>query len=594
MEAKLQQASILDAIFSHEKSQGDSIACTLLASDESVAQECTFAELAQQVREIAQNLRQFASPGDRAILMGSFGIDYLQVFLACLHEGVIAVPAYPPRRNRKDMRLEAIVNDCRPAIAICDEAILDTVSEQFPKIRVATIRSLNANSSGDDSVATSPVAPDSTAYLQYTSGSTAAPKGVMISHRNLLENSQAIQRAFGNTRQSVGVLWLPMFHDMGLVSGLQTLFVGYRNILIPTNSFVSKPAIWLRAISKYRGTVSGGPNFAYQHCVDRFRESDRETLDLTSWKVAYNGAEPIRSSTLDQFVERFQESGFRRESFLPCYGLAESTLFVAGGPHDVQARQLYVSRRTLGLGQTVTVGDELDDTVKLVGSGRPDSESDLLIVDPITRTVLNDRQVGEIWVRSPSIAQGYWKDAESTQADFHSRIEGPSDQDYLHTGDLGFLDDGELYITGRYKDLIIVNGRNVYPQDIEQEFETRLSDVAPNGTAAFGIEQDGQESVVVIAEASRQRYREARDGRLDGLACEIDEFRQSIWNSMNLHIWEIAFIRPGTFPRTTSGKVQRSTCRHAFLTGQFEVTIRARFKADPEVVPFGNREEQRA
>lgn len=594
VEAGVQQGSILDAIFSHERTRGDSIAYTLLASDESVAQECTFAEFVQQVREIAQNLRQVAVRGDRAVLMGSFGIDYLQVFLACLHEGVIAVPAYPPRRNRKDVRLEAIVNDCRPAIAICEEKDLGNVSAQFPKIRVATIQSLKAESSTSDPDEISLVDSDSMAYLQYTSGSTAAPKGVMISHGNLLANSRAIQHAFGNTQQSVGVMWLPMFHDMGLVSGLQTLFVGYRNILIPTNSFVTQPAIWLRVISNYRGTVSGGPNFAFQHCIDRIPASDDgDNFDLSSWQVAYNGAEPIRSSTLDQFVERFQKNGFRRVTFLPCYGLAESTLFVTGGPHQTEASRHSVDRQSLELGQTVTASQNPDGSVELISSGRPDPDAELRIVDPITRTCLNERQVGEIWVRSSSIAQGYWEDAESTQEDFHAQIESHSGGVYLRTGDIGLLHNGELYVTGRHKDLIIVNGRNVYPHDIESEFELQLTSAVPNGAAAFGIEQNGQEAVVIVAEASRQLYRDARNGQLDGLAGEIDEFRQSIWNSMNLHIWEISFIRPGTFPRTSSGKIQRSTCRDSFLDARLEVIVRSGFKADPKVVPSDSQEEQR-
>jgi len=580
--------TIFEAIDGHAHTQGNSLAYTLLAADESATAGVTYSEIDQNIRGVAHRLRQEAEPGARALVLLPFGIEFLQVFLACLYAGIIAVPAYPPRRTRGNVRLQAIADDCQPSLLLCDSRNRDTVDIAFAQkasnVRTIVIEDLESPITDGATSTTCVATSDDVAYLQYTSGSTAAPKGVAISHGNLVANLKAIQHSFGNSRQSIGVLWLPLFHDMGLVSALQTLFVGYHNVLLPTNVFVAKPATWLRAISRFGGTVSGGPNFAYQLCVDRIPVHDREELDLSSWCVAYDGAEPIRCSTLDQFHECFSNAGFRRSAFFPCYGLAESTLFVAGGPSGVESPRLIVDRRALESSRVELVEKANVDSIEMVSCGRLDPSAELLIVDPGSSMPRNDGHVGEIWLRGPSIARGYWGNVETPEADFTA---SPGDQPeigFLQTGDLGFLHDGELYVTGRRKDLVIVNGRNVYPQDIESEFEVQIRFAMQHGTAAFGIDDGRQEHVVIVAEASRQSFRATRDNDLSQLATEVDRFRQAIWNSMNLHIWEIAFVRPGTFPRTTSGKIQRRVCRDGFLNHQLNVIVRIPFKGDPERV----------
>ncbi|TWT91992.1 fatty acyl-AMP ligase [Stieleria varia] len=582
-------ATILDAIFAHEQSQGDAIACSLLGRDEAVEQQCTFAELARGVRQLSTALREQVPSGERAMLALPFGIDYLQAFLACLHAGIIAVPAYSPRTNRQDDRFTAMMSDCQPIAVLCDKNDRDPIAAQSTDVRIIALQELRGEKSPNVICLAKP---DSVAYLQYTSGSTSTPKGVMITNSNLVANNRAIRDAFGNRTDSVGVMWIPMFHDMGLVSGLQCLFVGYRNVIFATNHFIARPGMWFRAISKYGGTVTGGPNFAFQVCVDRIADDELDGLDLSSWKVAYNGAEPIRASTLDRFTERFGRIGFRSTMHFPCYGLAESTLFVSGGPAGFESPRLRLDRRSLESG-LVLFSDEggTGDTTELVSSGRPDPESDVQIVAPETSRVTADDQIGEILIDSPSVAKGYWNDPQATASDFGVTIPDHPGARYMRSGDLGFLHDGELFVTGRHKDLVIVNGRNVFPQDIEAEFEAVVSASVKNGTAVFGLEVDACEQVVVVAETSRGLYRDARHGDVEQLTNDIDTFRQTVWNNMNLHIWEIVFLRPGTFPRTTSGKIRRRACRNHFLAKSLDVIVRVPFKGDPEIVSPKNTRE---
>jgi 8-amino-7-oxononanoate synthase len=421
---------------------------------------------------------------------------------------------------------------------------------------------------------------DTLAFLQYTSGSTGTPKGVMLSHENLLHNSLRIMQAFEITRSQSGVFWLPSFHDMGLIGGiLVPLYGGKFNVLMSPVAFLQKPLRWLQAISHYRATISGGPNFAYELCVRKTTPEQRAALDLSSWSLAFNGAEPVRAETIDAFCEAFAVSGFRREAFYPCYGLAESTLMVTGGMKFEPPVLRSFDAVSIETGAVATVHDGTSGSRRLVGSGRELDGQDVLIVDPQTHEPLPPDRVGEIWVSGPSVAQGYWNRPEETQATFGAMLAEPDPNapaqvvarwrpnpgPYMRTGDLGFFDNGELFVTGRLKDLIIVRGRNHYPQDLEFSVEEATPLVRAGSLAAFAVDHDGRERVVIVAELERGRRERSE------ILAAMDAIRSRLAREHEVAVEGIVFVRPNSIPKTSSGKIQRHACRRQFLDGTLEV-----------------------
>ena len=421
---------------------------------------------------------------------------------------------------------------------------------------------------------------DTLAFLQYTSGSTGTPKGVMLSHENLLHNSLRIMQAFEITRSQSGVFWLPSFHDMGLVGGiLVPLYGGKFNVLMSPVAFLQKPLRWLQAISRYRATISGGPNFAYELCVRKTTPEQRAALDLSSWSLAFNGAEPVRAETINAFCEAFAVSGFRREAFYPCYGLAESTLMVTGGMKFEPPVIRSFDAVSIETGGAVVRPDNASGARRLVGSGRELDGQDVLIVDPQTRDPLPPGRVGEIWVSGPSVAQGYWHRADETLATFSAMLAEPDPHGpaqavakwrpnpgpYLRTGDLGFFDNGELFVTGRLKDLIIIRGRNHYPQDLELSVEQATPLVRAGSLAAFAVDHDGRERVVIVAELERGRRDRSE------ITAIFETIRSRLAREHEVAAEAIVFVRPNSVPKTSSGKIQRHACRRQFLDGTLDV-----------------------
>jgi acyl-CoA synthetase (AMP-forming)/AMP-acid ligase II len=465
-------------------------AFTFLVDGENEELNITYAELDRKARALGAWLLSEGMAGKRVLLLYPSGLDFIAAFMGCLYGGAIAVPAYPPRKNRSVERIEAIAADADAAVALTTRDVVD----RFDALR-ATAPSLEhliwkVDSELDVSWADRWERPDidgsTLAFLQYTSGSTGTPKGVMLSHENLLHNSLRIMQAFEITRSQSGVFWLPSFHDMGLIGGiLVPLYGGKFNVLMSPVAFLQKPLRWLQAISKYRATISGGPNFAYELCVRKTTPEQRATLDLSSWTLAFNGAEPVRAETIDAFCEAFAPSGFRREAFFPCYGLAESTLMVTGGMKFEPPVVRSFDAASIETGSAVVRPANAPAVRRLVGSGRELDGQDVLIVDPQSCEALPPGRVGEIWVSGPSVAQGYWNRADASAETFGAMLaqphQLPSEQPvatwrpnpgpYLRTGDLGFFDNGELFVAGRLKDLIIIRGRNYYPQDLEHTVE---------------------------------------------------------------------------------------------------------------------------
>jgi 8-amino-7-oxononanoate synthase len=547
----------------------DREAYRFLIGGESTEPVLTYGELDARARAIAVRLRELASAGDRAILLFAPGLDYVAAFVGCLYAGVIAVPAYPPSPRRPDARVPGIVADCGARVALTTGALLTRLGgwrAAEPALRAVSWLATDGIDDEDGARWENPgVGPEALAMLQYTSGSTAAPRGVMLTHANLMTNLAIVHRSFAHREQDQGVFWLPPFHDMGLIGAiLQTAYVGLGTALMSPTSFLQRPLAWLEAISRFRATTSGAPNFAYDLCVDRSTPEERAALDLSSWRTAFSGAEPVRADTIERFVRAFEVAGFRREAFLPCYGLAEATLMVTGGPFGVRPAMGTFARSALERGVLEPSGAD-DESVELVASGRPIAEHDVRIVDPERGVECGEGSVGEIWVAGESVGCGYW--GRGDDGVFGARL--PSDtRRWLRTGDLGAFRGEQLFVTGRRKDVVIIGGRNIYPQDVELAAERSHPGLRPGHAAAFGVAGDGRERLVLALEVSRHAERE-------DLAPLFRAVRISTVDRVGIAPDEIVFVRQGTIPRTSSGKIRRGATRDALLDGSLVVVARS-------------------
>ena len=526
--------------------------------------------LDQRARAIGSHLVSRGLRGERVMLLYPPGLDFVTGFMGCLYAGATAIPAYPPRRNRYMSRIDAISEDAQAKAALTVSDVADRVDgllKQAPSLRAATwIATDKIPDEAADGWEPPNLCDDTLAVLQYTSGSTGNPKGVMLSHANMIHNCRLIVHAFEAGREVVGMSWLPTYHDMGLVGGvLMPLFIGCPNVLISPMSFLQKPVRWLRAITKYKVTISGGPNFAYDLCVDKITDDELAGLDLSSWLVAFNGAEPIRATTLNAFTERFAASGFRREACYPCYGMAETTLIVTGSYQKDPPIIRAFDGDALDEHRVVAASANEEGVRELVGCGHVLPEEEVLIVDPESRKPLPEHQVGEVWVRSASVGKGYWDKPQITEEAFRATT-SRGDTGYLRTGDLGFMDDGELFVTGRLKDLIIVRGVNRYPQDIEQTVERTDPRLQAGAAAAFAVDLNGRECLIVMSEVERKRHKDWSQ--------VIQEIRKNVALEHELPPDVIVLVRFGSMPKTSSGKIQRHACRDAFLEDSLPVIAR--------------------
>jgi len=533
----------------------------------SSAVSVSYGDLDLAAKAIAAKLQSLDLVGERALLLYPPGLEFVSAFLGCLYAGVIAVPAYPPRRNQKLSRLQSIVSDAQAKIVLTVEAQLQEMQSRFiDSLDIVDLQWLATNTvttQWANQWQAPQITADSIAFLQYTSGSTGTPKGVMVSHGNLLHNEKAIWEGFGHIQRKQGIGWLPLFHDMGLVGNiLQPLYGGYSCILMSPLDFIQQPIRWLQAISDYKGTISGGPNFAYNICTQKVNPDDIASLDLSSWDLAFCGSEPIRAETLKQFAKKFAPCGFRKEAFFPCYGMAETTLIVSGGINGAQSPPI-VEVDTESLAQNLVVRSQTKEpstTRSMVGCGSVHPELKVLIVDPNTKLLCSPDRVGEIWVAGPSVAQGYWRQPTATAQTFQSQL-ASGEGSFLRTGDVGFLLEGELFVTGRLKDIIIIRGRNYYPQDIELTVEQCHPGLRPSCGAAFVTEIQGEEKLAIVQEVERSYLR-----RLDKKEV-VGDIRQTLATEHGLQAAAIVLVKPGTIPKTSSGKIQRYACCSAFLKG---------------------------
>ncbi|WP_224242164.1 non-ribosomal peptide synthetase [Hyalangium gracile] len=558
-----------------------------LERGETEGPELTYAQLDQRARAVAASLQGRLAPGDRALLLCPQGLDFLCAFLGCLYAGVIAVPAYPPRANHNLLRIRAIAKDCQPRAILATRKVLTTsgaVLKELPELAATEMIPVDAIEPGAADAWRRPeLGPDTLAFLQYTSGSTGLPRGVMVSHENLLHNEELIRRGYEHTDETVIVSWLPLFHDMGLIGcALHGVYLGGSCILMSPVDFIQKPVRWLSAVSRYRATSSGGPNFAYDQCVRRVTPEQCQGLDLSGWKAAFSGAEPIRSLTLRRFAEMFRPQGFLPDAYYPCYGLAESTLFVTGAVIGQAPVVRELDAEALRAHQPRPAAAGTLERVSLVGCGHPRGDLRVEIVEPDTRRRCAAGQVGEIWVSGPSVARGYWERPEATQETFGAELADGDPARFLRTGDLGFFEQGSLFITGRLKDLVILRGRNHYPQDLEWTVEQSHAALRPGCGAAFSVEVEGEERLVVVQEVEQPARTD-----VEAVARAV---RRAVSRLHEVTPYAVVLIKPGGLPKTSSGKVQRRACKASYLKGELELVgeslLREAESLDYEVAPL--------
>ena len=561
--------SLLEILTYRAQYQPNKQAYIFLQDGEKESGSLTYRELDKQAKIIAAHLQSLK--GERALLLYPSGLEFITAFFGCLYAGVIAVPVYPPRRNQKLSRLLSIVNDAKPAIALTTTSILTDIEKEWTSdAELAQLKLLATdtidNIGEEKEFIISSVTPDSLAFLQYTSGSTGMPKGVMVTHENIIHNQQLIKTAFGHSRESIGFGWLPLFHDMGLIGHVfQPIYVGFPSILMSPVAFLQKPIRWLKAISKYRATTSGGPNFAYDLCVKKIQPEELANLELGSWDLAFNGAEPLRAETLEEFAYKFTACGFKYSAFYPCYGMAEITLFATGG--EKHQSPLIQGVKATDLEKNLILEAEINclDSRVFVGCGHPYMDTTVVIVNPDSLTSCSPEQVGEIWVSSPSVAAGYWNRPSATEETFQAYLKDAGEGPFLRTGDLGFLLNGELFVTGRIKDVIIIRGQNHYPQDIEMTVQKSHPALRPNCGAAFTVEYKGSERLVVVQEVERSYLRKLNVNEMLG------NIRQAVTAEHSLQLFASVLVKTGSIPKTSSGKIRRHACRAEFLTGNLNV-----------------------
>jgi acyl-CoA synthetase (AMP-forming)/AMP-acid ligase II len=586
LEHPFEATTLVDLLRYRAIYQPNVTAYTFLLDGEKEEVSLTYEELDRKARAIAVSLQSFCPSGERALLIYPPGLEYIVAFFGCLYAGVIAVPAYPPRPNRSATRLQTIIADAQPKAALTTASVWATLERQssytpqlknLPWLATDRLDGHLAKSWQETALSGSTLA-----FLQYTSGSTAEPKGVAIAHQNLLHNLSWIYRRFEHSSNSRGVIWLPLYHDMGLIGGvLQPLYGGFPVVLMSPLMFLQSPIRWLQAISRYRATTSGGPNFAYNLVSRKVTPEQLTHLDLSSWEVAFNGSEAISYEILEQFAAILQPCGFRREAFYPCYGMAEATLIVSGGRKTAPIVAKKVKAEALEK-HYVVLANSLENNWRIVvGCGHSLSDQKVVVVNPETLRQCAANEVGEIWVSGASVAQGYWNQPEETKRTFCAYLADGDEGPFLRTGDLGFLEDGELFITGRLKDIIIINGRNYYPQDLEWTVEQSHSLIRPNCAAAFSAEIKNEERLIILAEIERS-YRKRRmegysstNGTEDALESDRKELVHSIRKAISKHhdlqVYDILLLKPGTIPKTSSGKIQRHLCRANYLAVKLEV-----------------------
>ena len=563
--------TLVDIATRRAQVQGTSPAFTYLADGVQETHRLSYSELDASAREIAAGLLSMAKPGDRVLLVYESGLDFVRAFFGALYAGLIAVPIPAPAASHMKatpQRVKAVVADCQAALLLgnaSSHALLRSCGlDAFLEGDIPWIDTQQFTG-GPKLMTVEPPAPETLAYLQYTSGSTSTPKGVMITHANLVRHLTRMRQGLEYDANSVSVSWMPHFHDYGLIEGiLMPVFNGTPVYLMSAFAFLKLPITWLEAISTYRGTHTQGPNFAYRYCVRRIRPDQCGALDLSSLRASGNAAEPIHPTTSEEFYSKFAPFGLRWEALCPAYGLAEATLLVTTTPMDASPSVGRFDSEALSQGEVILLSDARSEGQSVSCCGRPLPATEVAIVDPDTKQRMSPGKVGEVWVRSEGVAAGYWGRPDESAQTFRAEIAGEAGRTYLRTGDLGFLHAGQLYITARAKDLIILHGLNHHPQDVEWTVQQAHPALRADHGAAFGIDVNGEERLAVVQELERAEYSS------EELLQIVQAMVQSVADYHGATLHTIALIKRGSLPKTSSGKIQRHAARDSFLTGSLK------------------------
>lgn len=565
--------TLIDILSKHAVEKPNETALLFLADGEKAQPAVTFSTFHRLAMKFAMGIRKHTDKGDRVVLLFQSSYEFAIAFFGCLYAGVISIPLPIPSRRSSDwLKMEKIFRETDTKLVVTYEKARERLLQNARNHMQETRFNLHLY---EDLITANEMSPERAeggdlAYLQYTSGSTNAPKGVMVSHNNLIENQILLKKGFRSHSDSVYFCWLPLFHDMGLIGHfLQSVYIGRPFVFMAPNAFLQKPIRWLKAISDYNISVSGAPNFAYDLCADRIKEEDKEGLDLSGWECAFNGAEPIRADTLRKFSQTFRNCGFSEEALYPCYGSAEATLIISGGLERGMPVCLDVERESYEKNDIKIAKDrDLKDCIKLVSSGEALIRDSVAIVCPSSKRRLPDLTVGEIWLNSPCNANGYWNNPEASRETFCNRIDSDGSlKDYLNTGDLGFLNNGNIYITGRSKDLLIFNGRNIYPQDIERCSSGSHEALKDGRCAAVSLYIYGKERLVLIHELERLHAKTTRYEEI------IKNMRIAVYEEFAIPIYGISLISPSTIPITSSGKIRRQSCREQYKNNELSVVV---------------------
>ncbi len=578
-DVNIQFSTLVDLLEKRGKELNDELLYIFLEDGENETNFITFGDMLNRVKAVSAYLQTIGKQGDRVLLLFPTGIEFITALFGCIFSGIIGVPSYSPRKNRTNQRFKNILSDSEPSIIFTTRKIFNNLQSIFSEEQYLQRYTFLINEDINDSISDKwikpDIKPDDVAMLQYTSGSTGQPNGVMISHINILHNSEYIRQSFGFNRLSTGVNWLPNFHDMGLIGCLiQPIYTGFKNVIIPSVNFLQYPHKWFKAISKYKGTAAGGPNFAYDYCSNKVTSEQSRGVDFSNITTFWCGADPIHKETLVRFSEKFNKNSFHPRQFYPCYGLAESTLMVTGG--NYRKEPIYFKAEIKALAQNIVKPAKKDpDSRIFVSCGYPWLGTTVVIANPEKSTLCEPDEIGEIWTSGPSVAKGYWNNPEETKYTFQAYLADTGEGPFLRTGDLGFIRDGHLYITGRLKDLIIIRGTNHYPQDIELTVEKCHPTLKENAGAAFSIDIADEERLVIITEVERTYMRNLNTEDV------FEAVRLAIAEEHAILPYAIILIRTGNIPKTSSGKIQRSACKKDFLNDNLNIISEWKMELSP-------------
>jgi acyl-CoA synthetase (AMP-forming)/AMP-acid ligase II len=525
----------------------------------------TYGAIVSDAKKVAYFLANTFEPQTRILLMYPPGLDFISSLLGCFYAGMIAVPTYPLPNSRHAYRLHSLIDSCMPELIFGTEKVLTKLNniDSLAGIKKIATETLFRNNDIIEFAPKRAVTPEMIAFLQYTSGSTDIPKGAIVSHENLMHNLHTIKQSLGLGENKTSVIWLPFQHDLGLVSGvLSSLYSGNNLVLLPPAAVIPRPFVWLKALSDYKAYYTAGPNFSYQLCVDKISEEEIDCLDLSSVGYAAAAAEPNYYHTMEQFLNRFKRCGFKRSAYCVAYGLAEATLHVTVTTQGTNSQYLTLSKHGLE-NSVIKKPQDNEDKKILMAAGTLHPEHEIAIVNPETLERCAEDEIGEIWVHSKSVAQGYWNNYQAAKETFNIKIKGES-KPYLRTGDLGFISGNQLYITGRHKDLVIINGRNLYPQDIEYVVEKAHEFIMPGSCAVFSVEEGTREAIVVCAEIKRTAFKK-------DLSEVVPAIERAITETFWVEVASVQLLKPGQALKTTSGKIRRKETKKAYLNKQLEV-----------------------